>query len=114
MDRSRAKTRRRRVTDAGRSQRRLWPAVIALEGRALLATFTVNSTADDGSTGTLRWAVAQANANTNPAGSVINFDPVLFSTPQTITLTSTLTLSDTAGPEVIVGPGASLGTVSGN
>ena len=34
--------------------------------------------------------------------------------PQTITLSSTLVLSEKAGPEMIDGPGASLVTVSGN
>src|SRR5262249_1501269 len=64
--------------------------------------------------GDLRWAITQANANTNSAGTLIDFDPTIFSTPQTITLSSPLTLSETAGPEVINGPGASLVTVSGN
>ncbi len=66
-----------------------------------------------GTVGDLPYVVARANANTNPLGSVIAFDPTVFGTPQTITLSSTLTLSETAGPEVIDGPGASLVTVSG-
>ena len=66
-----------------------------------------------GSTGDLRYVLGQANANPNPDGSVIQFDPTVFSSPQTITLSSTLTLSETAGPEVIRGPGASLVTISG-
>jgi hypothetical protein len=45
---------------------------------------------------------------------VIQFDPAVFATAQTITLSSTLELSETAGPEVIEGPGANLVTVSGN
>ncbi len=57
----------------------------------VLATYTVNSTADtntgSGSSGTLRWAINQANA----AG---NADTIVFAIPgagsQTITLTSTL------------------------
>jgi hypothetical protein len=87
--------------------------------------YTVNLTSDTGASsgtdpntgnpsGDLLWAITQANANSNTAGTVINFDPVLFSTPQTITLSNTLTLSETAGPEVIDGPGANLVTVSGN
>jgi hypothetical protein len=36
-------------------------------------TWTVNSTADDGSVGTLRWAVGQANAT--GGAETINFDP---------------------------------------
>jgi hypothetical protein len=62
------------------------------------------------SSGDLLWAITQADANTNPAGSAINFDSSVFSTPQTIALT----LSETADPEVIDGPGASLATVNGN
>ena len=65
-------------------------------------------------TGDLLYAINQANNNTNPAGSEIEFDPTVFGSPQTITLASTLVLSETAGPEVIDGPGASLVTVSGN
>ena len=45
---------------------------------------------------------------------MIQFDPTVFASPQTITLASTLVLSETAGPEVIDGPGANLVTVSGN
>jgi hypothetical protein len=33
-------------------------SVEALEGRALLSTWTVNSLADSPATGTLRWAIA--------------------------------------------------------
>jgi hypothetical protein len=87
-----------------------------LEGRVLLSGnptyYTVNLTSDtgassgtDGTTGTpagdLLWAITQANANANPAGSVIEFDPTVFATPQTITLSHILVLSGSAGPEVI-------------
>jgi hypothetical protein len=50
-----SKRRRGRGTIAART-RRVRPAVMALEGRALLSTFLVKSKADHGSTGTLRWA----------------------------------------------------------
>ena len=56
-----------------------------LEDRRLLAPFTVTSAADDGSTGTLRWAITQANGS--PGVNTISFDPTVFATPQTITLT---------------------------
>jgi Glycosyl hydrolases family 18 len=51
-----------------RDRHRLWPAVQELEGRRLLATFAVTSTADpmiDGkpTPGTLRWAVEQADSD---------------------------------------------------
>ena len=116
---------RRRQTRRGR---RLWLPE-GLEDRLLLSGnptyYTVNLTSDtgassgtDATTGTpsgdLLWAITQANANTNTAGSVIEFDPKVFGTPQTIKLSSALNLSETAGAEVINGPGANLVTVSGN
>jgi len=104
-----------------RRSRRLW-AVEGLEGRVLLSggptIYTVNAITDtgagSGTTGDLLYCINQANANLNTAGSEIEFDPTVFATQQTITLGSTLVLSETAGPEVIDGPGSSLATVSGN
>lgn len=90
-----------------------------LEDRTLLAPtfYTVNTLTDTGAgvgtTGDLRYLITRANANRNPAGSVIQFDPTIFSIAQTITLTSTLDLAEKAGPEVIEGPAADLTTVSG-
>src|SRR5262249_25083703 len=52
--------------------------------------------------------------NIQTGADTITFDPTVFSTPQTITLTiGTLTLTDTA-TTTITGPGAGLLTVSGN
>ena len=99
----------------------------ALEDRVLLAGFpvipteyTVNLTSDTGTStgfdrvtntpsGDLLWAVTQANANSNPDGSIIEFDPTIFngSTSQTIYLTKTLTLTETAGPIQIQAPSQS-------
>ncbi len=99
--------------------RRAW-MLEGLEGRALLSAtiYTVNSTGNGttgtGDSGTLPYVISQANTNTNTAGSVIEFDPTVFSSSQTIILSSTLALSETAGPEVIDGPGETLLTVSGN
>jgi hypothetical protein len=79
--------------------------------------YTVTDTSDSASdTGSLRHAIDQANVNTNPGGSVIEFDPTVFNptSPQTITLTSTLGLSELSWPEVIQGPGANALTISGN
>ena len=56
--------------------------------------------------------IGLADVLPDPDGSVIQFDPMVFKSPQTITLTSTLVLS--AGPVLIDGPGASIVTVSGN
>ena len=101
---------RGRGTKASRS-RRLRPTAMALEDRTLLSTFAVNSTADDGSTGTLRWAINQANQNGQV--NTITFSS-LFNSPQTITLTGgTLELNDTA-MTTITGPGANLLTLNGN
>ena len=104
-----------------RRSRRRW-VLEGLEDRLLLSgsptIYTVNSTGNGttgtGDSGTLPYVIGQANANTNTAGSEIQFDPTVFGSPQTITLASTLALSETAGPEVIDGPGASIVTVSGN
>ena len=96
-----------------------------LEGRVLLSgnpdVFTVNATTDTGigtgDAGDLRYVLSLANADSNTDGTVITFDPTVFATPQTITLSPTLgplALTNIAGPEVIDGPAAGLATVSGN
>ena len=92
-----------------------------LEDRLLLSggptIYTVNSTGNGttgtGDSGTLPYVIGLANVDTEPAGSEIEFDPTVFGSPQTITLASTLVLSETAGPEVIDGPGVNVVTVSG-
>ena len=89
-----------------------------LEDRMLLSggptIFTVTDTSGlSTDVGSLSFAIKQANANPNPAGSLIEFSTPLFSTPQTITLASTLALTGSAGPITIAGPGANLLTVSG-
>jgi CSLREA domain-containing protein len=98
-------------------KRRRWriqPTLLALEGRALLSTFAVtNNAVDDvNTTGTLRWAIAQANAATSPSG--IEFE--LGSTPATITLSQgQLDLSNTSDATTIYDrPGEGAVTVSGN
>ena len=57
--------------------------------------------------GDLRYCITQANANTNPLGSRILFDPTVFNPnfngSELIALSSTLELSETAGPEMIEG-----------
>ena len=97
-----AGTRSRRVNRRG-----LRPALLELEERRLLSTFTVTSTADIG-TGTLRAAIDQANAKTGK--NTINFS-ALFNTPQTISLKSGQLLVGDNGL-TITGPAAGV-TVSG-
>jgi hypothetical protein len=83
----------------------------ALEERTVPSTFTVLNTLDDGSVGSLRWAVAQANSNRGD--DKIDFSPTVFNTRQTITLTGgQLELSDTTGVTSIVGSAAGV-TISG-
>ncbi len=107
-----------------RTRRRRRPRLLeGLENRTLLSAtiYTVDLTSDTGATngtdaGDLLFCITQANANTNSAGSEIQFSPSLFTaaTPQTITLSSTLDLTEADGPEKIDGPGASIVTISGN
>ncbi|MGC2234656.1 MAG: choice-of-anchor Q domain-containing protein [Pyrinomonadaceae bacterium] len=75
------------------------------------ATFTVSNTNNTGA-GSLRQAVLDSNA---AAGSdTIVFDSS-FNSPQTITLTSVITINPATGDSLtITGPGANLLTVSGN
>ena len=81
-----------------------------LEDRATPAIFTVTSTADSGP-GSLRQAVLAANA-TSGVADTITFDPAVFSTAQTIQLsTGQMTITDSL---TIDGPGANLLTVSAN
>ena len=71
---------------------------MALEHRHMLSTFTVTSTADDGTGGTLRWAVAKANSAAT--ASTIAFD--LGSGAATITLTAgDLELTNSSAPIAI-------------
>ncbi len=107
-----------------RRGRRRRPLVFyRLEDRTVLSPtiFTVTGIGDSPSdphtatAGDLRYCVNLADANTsNPDGSLIQFDPTVFSTPQTITLLGNgLTLSNTADQATIAGPGVSSLTVSG-
>jgi len=119
-------TNSRNRSQAHARRRRLW-ALEGLEDRVLLSgnptIYTVDLTSDtgagSGSSGDLLYCITQANnqgepgcAPANSAGSEIEFAPAVFGA--TITLTSTLGLSESDGPEVIDGPGASLVTISGN
>lgn len=75
------------------------------------AGFVVTSLLDDGSPGTLRWAIKEANLHHGE--DAIRFDAAVFDQPQTITLTEgPLILIDPA-LTTITGPVAGL-TISGN
>ncbi len=80
-----------------------------------MTIFTVNSLGDagtgSGDSGDLRYCINQADADDGP--NQIDFDPSLFNTPQTITLSSgPLELSDTGWTQSIIGPAAGV-TISG-
>src|SRR5262249_57790631 len=78
--------RRKQARSAARTIRSTRLHLEPLEDRLTPSTFTELNTLDDGSVGSLRWAVEQANA---AAGAdTIDFDTAVFATPQTITLTS--------------------------
>ncbi len=106
--------RRGTVQSRKRRRQRLQPALLALEDRRLLSTFTVTSTADPATltAGTLRYAIAEANAATSP--SAIELE--LGSGPATITLLQgQLELSNASNATTIYeGPGQGGVTISGN
>ena len=61
---------RRNVRPARRlPDRRRRFLVELLEGREMLSTFTVTSTADTTATGTLRWAITQSRGTSAPAST---------------------------------------------
>ncbi len=99
---------------ARRQRWRTRPTLMALEDRQLLSTFPVTSTADPATLtpGTLRYAVAQANAATSP--STIEFE--LGSGPATVALLQgQLELSNTnAATTIHDGPGEGPVTISGS
>ena len=63
------------------------PGVEPMEPRVLLATWTVQNLADDGSVSTLRWAIAEVNSDSGRPRSTFNLPG---SGVQVITLTSPL------------------------
>ena len=107
---TRARRRRRLCTLEGLEDR----VLLSSSPTPFLVTDTSDSPAD---TGSLRYAINLANANSNTAGSLITFAPNVFNTttPQVITLLNgALDLKETAGPEVIDGPGPGALTIWGN
>jgi Planctomycete extracellular len=93
-----------RVTSSSRKAKRCARlAMEMLEDRWLLSTFTVTNLLDDGSDGSLRWAVNEVDQTAG--ANTINFDSTVFNTPKTIILTgSPLELSNASGTETITGP----------
>ena len=89
------------------------PVFDVLEDRLAPATVT-NISNSSAVIGSLPWAVNQANIDTSGTTITIDFDPVVFATPQTIMLAGTLNLGNgTPGKAIIIdGPAAPL-TIQG-
>jgi hypothetical protein len=68
-----------------------------------LATYEVTSTADDGSAGTLRWAINQSNATTS-VDDDITFN-ITGAGPHTIAIDSNLHINDTVNLDATTQPG---------
>ncbi len=82
---------RREIKELTGKKRTFVPRLEELETRDLLSTFVVNTTSSDPNTsGSLPWAVQQANST--PGSNVIDFN--IGTGPQTITLTGTLNISN--------------------
>ncbi len=117
MNHTNAKDQRwgRRERDAARRRLPLRPTVTALEGRTLLSTIVVNNPTDTPVTDQIDLRQAIDQANSDGGGDTIQFDPTVFSTPRTITLTGgQLEQTGTTAATTIDGPGANLLSVSGN
>ena len=88
-----------------------------LEDRTLPSVaFTVNNTSNDpAQSGSLPYAVLQANADSSGSAVAINFDATVFATPETITLNGTLDLNNALAGESITinGPSAGLTLAGG-
>ncbi|MHB1556630.1 MAG: beta strand repeat-containing protein, partial [Isosphaeraceae bacterium] len=94
---------------AAAARRRCRPGILALEGRRLLSTFYVTSTADDGSAGTLRSVISAASQA--GVSNTIDFNLPNPGTPQTITLSQGALVLGGSANLTIQGPGAGLLTI---
>jgi len=95
-----------------KAPRRVRLAVEELESRWCPSTFTVTSSLDDGSSGSLRWAVAQVNNSPSATGDTIQLADTLTG-GQTITLLSTLNINSSSGTLTISAAGATPVTIDG-
>ncbi len=78
-------------------------------------TYTITNTSNSSTVmGSLPYALNLADSDTSGGAFIINFDPVVFATPQTIALAGSLNLANTTPGEWIIinGPAASL-TIQG-
>ena len=105
-------SRRGRARRDQRRRRQGWRigCVQELEPRAMLSTFTVTDTLDDGNPGSLRWAINQVNADTGTGVDTIDFD-IAGTGPFTIVPSSALpTITHAVLIDGYSQPGASANT----
>ena len=89
---------------------RFRPRFDVLEDRWVPSGVTVTSTSNSSTvSGSLPWAVAQADSDTSGGAFTINFDPTVFATAQVIALTGTLNLNNTTSGESITIAGPAVG-----
>ena len=94
------------------NRNRFRPMVEGLEDRVVPSNWLVTNTSNNAATsGSLPWAVSHADSDTSNAN--ITFSSPAFPNATTITLASTLTLSNTAHSITIDGSGAGPITISG-
>jgi Bacterial Ig-like domain (group 3) len=117
---ARLNTRGTAAANRDRARSRLTLELVQLEDRQLLTTFTVSNTLDTvtsgvPASGTLRWAVEQANLSGGT--DEIDFSPAVFGTPQAITFGSgngAIVMSAASAAITIDGPGPGLLTINDN
>jgi predicted outer membrane repeat protein len=93
-----------RGTSARKSLPRFRPQLESLEGRVVPSTLTVTSNADNGASGTLRWAVAQAQAGDTI--DIVTTQPILL-TQGELKLGNVTIQGTAANPATISGNGTS-------
>ena len=94
-------------------QHRLRPALQELEERRLLATFTVTSPAANSSSGTLPWAIAQANATSGSGANTIQFAAALAGKTIVLSPVDPLGSNDPYGPTAFTITGTGPLTIDG-
>jgi predicted outer membrane repeat protein len=83
------------------------PRLDALEDRLVPSTLNVTANADTGASGTLRWAVGQANASRTPDTIDILTTQTIVLTQGALRLSQSMTIEATTGTATISGDGKS-------
>ncbi len=99
--------RRRRPQSRPACSRGVQPRLEGLEVRCVPSTLSVTSSADNGSVGTLRWAVGVADTSTTPDTITIQTTQPIVLTQGQLLLSAGMTIEATAGMATISGNGVS-------